>query len=232
MERLDACYFCGTAADAPLNEVSISPRSRRDDPEATVRVTLCPSCETKLERILGGLFEHVESREADAEAAVDRVEPSADDPPDDEPESAATSPVDRIDVSPAGDGPASAPEGRRRLFTDPDDEGSAPTGTDGDPNPVADDDAEVLDDEPRARARATTAPEDGLDDVSVAEYNRVMRLLQNRAFPIGRAAFVDLAASAYDLGEDTVEAVLETLIDQGSLVEREGELDRPSEGGP
>ena len=59
-----------------------------------------------------------------------------------------------------------------------------------------------------------------------------MRLLQNRSFPIDRVAFVDLAASAYDLGEDTVESVLDAVIEQGALTEAEGELDRPGGDGP
>ena len=88
----------------------------------------------------------------------------------------------------------------------------------------------MLDDEPTpVRARATRT--DPLDGVSVAEYNRVMRLLQNRDFPMPRAAFVDLATSAYELDDGTVEQVLDAVIDQGALADRDGDLVRPGEGG-
>lgn len=210
MERLDACYFCGTAADAPLREVSISPRDQRGDPDATVRVTLCPTCEHKLEQVLSGLFEHVESRPTTDDGAsvprdVDTESNGEDsDTPVDDPD-----PIDRIDV-------ATQP---------PTDEPTATTGGD-------DGDAEFIQEGPRVRARSAAITKESLEGVSVAEYNRVMRLLQNRAFPMARTAFVDLAASAYDLSEETVEAVLDTVIDQGALGEREGQLVREDDRSP
>lgn len=205
MERLDACYFCGTAADAPLREVSISPRDQRGDPDATVRVTLCPSCEHKLERVLGGLFDHVESRPTagDTDTATPAAESNADVPAVD------PDPIDRIDVA----------------TNESTNESAATTDE-------ADEDTEIIDEGPRVRARSAAITQESLDGVSVAEYNRVMRLLQNRSFPMPRAAFVDLAASAYDLGEETVEAVLDTVIDQGSLAEREGQLVREDDRSP
>ena len=229
MDRLEACYFCGTAEDAPLREVTVTPRRRRDDPDAAVALTLCRSCERKLERVLTGLFEHVESRPraeggGDAEPA-DEAEP-ADDEPATEPE-----PVDRIDVA-----PSRSDEGRRELFSDPpvpavEDEPDVGAGGDAEPADADDaeeDDAEIVDEEP-VTARATVSSTDALDGVSVSEYNKVMRLLQNREFPMARGAFVDLAANAYDLGEDAVESVLDAVIDQGALADRDGELVRPGE---
>lgn len=231
MDRLDACYFCGTAADAPLRAVTIAPRDRRDDPDAAVRVTLCPSCEDKLERVLVGLFDHVESRRVESSERGETAE-SADDeaePPDREV-------VDRIDVSAESEDADTPREGRRRLFTDAsgdEDPDSDTEASDAEAAEPADEDAEILDDEePRVRARATSNPEEALDGVSVAEYNRVMRLLQNREFPMARAAFVDLADSAYDLGEETVQTVLDAVIDKGGLDESEGQLVRPDEGPP
>lgn len=234
MERLDACYFCGTAGDAPLREVSISPRKRRDDPDATVRVTLCPSCEDKLERVLGGLFEHVESRPAGADEQPEVAEAAEETAAADADTAApAREVVDRIDVESADEDDQS-PQGRRRLFTD--DGPAAPTSAEPvestDEAPSTPEDAEILDEEPRVRARATSGPEESLDGVSVAEYNRVMRLLQNREFPMPRSAFVDLAGSAYDLGEEAVQSVLDAVIDKGALAEREGQLVRPDEEPP
>lgn len=221
MERLDACYFCGTAADAPLQEVSISPRDRRGEPEAAVTVTLCPTCEDKLERILAGLFDHVESRESGD------VQPAADETADDSEATPGGGRIDRIDVgSGAGAGapdastPAERPGDAEPSATDHRDQAAA-----------ADDRDDTEDDDPRAHARATAGGPAGLDGVSVDEYNRVMRLLKNREFPMPRSTFVDLATSAYDLGEATVEQVLDAVIDRGALIERGDELARPEEGG-
>lgn len=235
MERLDACYFCGTAADAPLREVSITHGAREDDPEASVAVTLCADCERKLQTVLGHVFENVESRRVEDASEVTRD--ARPEPDDDGSVGSATGrtpsgeSVDRIDVSSEEAGATG-----RRLYDDiPDiNEVTPTTSSDGDeqPDDAAGDEAELLEDEePTVRARATAG--DPLDGVSVAEYNRVMRLLQNREFPMARAAFVDLASSAYDLGEDAVEQVLETVIDQGALEDRDGDLVRPGErGGP
>ena len=120
MERLDACYFCGTAADAPLRDVSITHRARADDPDAGVAVTLCADCEDKLQAVLGRVFEHVESRRVDAPGEAD--EEPAGDAGEDEDAAEADEPttraarrerIDRIDVSAAG-----GRDGRRRLFDD------------------------------------------------------------------------------------------------------------------
>lgn len=228
MVRRGACYFCG--ADDRLRTVSITQRDRRDDPDAAVSETLCRSCERKLERVLGGLFDHVESGQAT----------TGDDPAGSATEDDRGEPVDHIDVSSDQEAGRTGRQGRRRLFSD--DEGSHPTDTTDAAAPSADaaddpeaegtDDAEILDDEPRVRARATTTSGGPLDGVSVDEYNRVIRLLQNREFPMAREAFVDLAASAYDLAEETVQAVIDSVIDQGTLAERGGALVRPDEDAP
>ncbi len=284
MDRLDACYFCGTAGEAPLREVSIAPRARRGDPEATVAATLCPSCEGKLQNVLGRLFDHVESRRVGGEG--DAAEGSAGTGPD--PGSGATTDrrsgaeadqgsgptaddggvagagepgraapdeadhrVDRIDVSGERDDERRGGSDRRPLF-DPapdiqevpepaaneddapaDDASSAETATDAPGSTGADpsgEDAEIIADEedgPTVRARATASAGDPLDGVSVAEYNRVLRLLQNREFPMAREAFVDLASSAYDLEAGTVEQVLDAVVEKGALAERDGDLVRP-----
>ncbi|MFB6353793.1 MAG: hypothetical protein ABEJ92_06875 [Halobacteriales archaeon] len=221
MERLDACYFCGTAADAPLQEVSISPRDRRGEPDAAVTVTLCPTCEDKLERVLAGVFDHVESR--DSGGARPATDEAADDP---EAAPAGGGRIDRIDVgSGAADGtPDASPPAERS--------GDAkPSASDAREAAAAADRDDAEGDESRAHARATAGGPAGLDGVSVDEYNRVMRLLKNREFPMPRSTFVDLATSAYDLGEATVEQVLDAVIDRGGLVERGDELARPEAGG-
>jgi len=58
-------------------------------------------------------------------------------------------------------------------------------------------------------------------------YNRVVRLLQNREFPVDREDFEVLATSAYELDPGECGAALDAAIEKGLLAEREGELRRP-----
>lgn len=63
--------------------------------------------------------------------------------------------------------------------------------------------------------------------VSALEYNKVMRLLQNRDFPVDRREFVTVAASAYGLAEQECAEVIDLAIDRGLVAERDGQLVRP-----
>ncbi|MFC5365500.1 hypothetical protein [Salinirubrum litoreum] len=58
-------------------------------------------------------------------------------------------------------------------------------------------------------------------------YRKVVRLLQNREFPVERESFVDLASNAYELEESTVSASLDRLVERGALVESDGQLQKP-----
>lgn len=63
--------------------------------------------------------------------------------------------------------------------------------------------------------------------ISALEYNKVMRLLQNREFPVDRAEIESVAASAYELGEDECAEVIDLAIDRGLMDEMDGKLVRP-----
>jgi hypothetical protein len=63
--------------------------------------------------------------------------------------------------------------------------------------------------------------------ISALEYNKVMRLLQNREFPVERAELETVATSAYDLARPEVAEVIDLAIDRDLLVEADGELSRP-----
>jgi hypothetical protein len=66
-------------------------------------------------------------------------------------------------------------------------------------------------------------------NVSALEYNKVMRLLQNREFPIERSEIVGVAASAYELSESDCAAVIDLAVDRGLIDERNGQLVRPED---
>ncbi len=79
---------------------------------------------------------------------------------------------------------------------------------------------------------ATPAPDDGDEggpdpsDVDVATvprqtYNKVVRLLQNRSFPVERDTVVSVATSAYGLSRRNCDATLDALVEHGVLDESE-----------
>lgn len=57
-------------------------------------------------------------------------------------------------------------------------------------------------------------------------YGKVIRLLQNREFPMKRTAVENLAAGAYDLQSDEVEAIVDHALETGEFVESGGKLRR------
>ncbi|MFB6233153.1 MAG: hypothetical protein ABEH61_02735, partial [Haloarculaceae archaeon] len=63
--------------------------------------------------------------------------------------------------------------------------------------------------------------------VSALEYNKVMRLLQNRDFPVDRAEIQTVAANAYGLAEHECGAVIDLAIERGLIGEQDGHLVRP-----
>ncbi len=63
--------------------------------------------------------------------------------------------------------------------------------------------------------------------ISALEYNKVMRLLQNRDFPVDRPEFVAMAANAYGLAEHECAEVIDLAVDRGLVAERDEQLVRP-----
>jgi hypothetical protein len=68
---------------------------------------------------------------------------------------------------------------------------------------------------------------DTVSDDPPTGYRKVVRLLQNREFPVERESFVDLASNAYELEETDVSASLDRLVERGALVESSGRLQKP-----
>jgi len=76
----------------------------------------------------------------------------------------------------------------------------------------------------RDEERAVVA---GDQEVSALEYNKVMRMLKNRDFPVDRDEFVAVAANAYQISYTDCDRVIDAAIDQGLLDEEDGRLVRP-----
>ena len=97
---------------------------------------------------------------------------------------------------------------------------------------AGDDTPAESDDQPDAGEAAETADrgEPSTDDkpsISALEYNKVMRLLQNREFPVDREEVVTVAANAYQLSEADCLAVIDLAVDRGLLAEDGDALVRP-----
>jgi len=79
----------------------------------------------------------------------------------------------------------------------------------------------------RDAGEADTSTDDGetaSDDVPDGYY-KVLRLLQNREFPMERAELTALVTGAYDVSEPQCERILEEAIERGVLVENGSKLD-------
>jgi len=100
-----------------------------------------------------------------------------------------------------------------------DDDANADEPADDDAN-GADDDANGADDD------ANGADDDETPDVSMTrlENTKVMRLLENREFPVDKAEFVTVAASAYQISQQDCEKVLDLAIQHGLIHEEDGQL--------
>ncbi|WP_435346159.1 hypothetical protein [Haloarchaeobius sp. HRN-SO-5] len=69
----------------------------------------------------------------------------------------------------------------------------------------------------------------GTDGPSAQTYNKVMRLLQNRDFPIQRSEIEDVAVGAYNVDPDECRAIVDTAIEKGLVAERGSKLVDPTE---
>jgi len=78
-----------------------------------------------------------------------------------------------------------------------------------------------------AASASTGGAAGDVDRPDADTYNRVVRLLQNREFPVNRSEFSELASSAYDIPADECANVIDYAIQRGELVEDRGMLKKP-----
>jgi len=87
-------------------------------------------------------------------------------------------------------------------------------------------------DEPATDSAASTAT-DGTastpapDGDTPPQYDRAMRMLSNRPFPVDRSEVESILANAYDLEREEIDAVLDHAVDEGRLVAENGQLREP-----
>lgn len=251
MDRLSSCYFCGDAVDAAIEEYPLVRSEQYPDVETGQRIVLCPSCRRKLTTVVERVLEA--ALDSDSQAAAEGMPELDEDDPlidlDREAEDAMTM-TDVQQLSGSDDAAATGPttsddNGGSEEEGDTDDQpaSGASTGwvekTSGDEagadETEADDDTteqagtESDDDSAEQDDDASGSDVTGGDDDAYerAEYNKVVRLLQNREFPVDIEEITVVARSAYDIDRETTHEILEALIDRGVVEDRGDSLVRP-----
>jgi hypothetical protein len=201
MERLTSCYFCGAGVDSQIREYPVL-RGRAPDgldvppPDERPTVSLCPTCRRKLDHLLEvGLEPETANRAKEDERRVRATDPS----------SASTAVGDStVDTG------ASIPQDAE-IF------GEA------DPIPVTDDEdgeeGTVSEDEDGDGGHDESDTDEG---VPREAYDKVVRLLQNREFPVDAGDILAVATNAYGLRRRDCEAAIDRLVEQG-VIGREGD---------
>lgn len=102
------------------------------------------------------------------------------------------------------------------------------------PGTAADDEArsETVDEDTRTEAGGEGTAESGADKPSVLSTpaaQKIIKLLQNREFPVEREEIEVVASNAYEIPQQDCDDVIEALVSEGYVGERKGKLVRPEE---
>jgi len=220
MRELDACHFCGADPDGTYE--LLPPRLDPSPSEQRV-LPLCAGCSGRLDDLLAPFLARLDGSTPDAGDAGDSAGSGAG-------EGAAESPAG------AGEGAAETSDGGGA-------QGPAGSGADDGGSSVGDGPGEtdaggLFDAGSDAGEGAPAAGRDDSDDgpdpepadgdgrSEPANARQVLRLLQNREFPVDRAEFQAVAAGAYDLAESDVAAVLDEAAERGLVTVEDGRIRR------
>ncbi|WP_411967557.1 hypothetical protein [Haloferax sp. YSSS75] len=224
MRELRSCDFCGTDA-VGVFEVLPPELTPADDQR---RVVLCDHCRETLTDVIEPLLTRL---------GVDSQVEVPDDSPAEAGLSAATSGMesdgDAVSVGVDSMDPAPTPP-EPADHASPDDD---PTDDTADP---LDDDAVQAEDGDEADAETeppeasepdepTTADDEDESDTpsEPPQFRKVVRILQNREFPVERADVEALASNAYDLDDEQVAEIFDYAVERGLLVDDDGTLRKP-----
>jgi hypothetical protein len=236
MDQLSSCYFCGGALDASLSEYPIIPKSLDPEAEKQGTVVLCSTCREKLATIVEPA---VEAAKADAR---ETVEPATDAGPAEptgpsggsETPTGNEGPVDSV-IEPADDGSLLGDDGAsaaKRSQADRQSGAGSTSGSDG----TARDSAAPSDERTVEPSGGSDEGADGGDadagengdgsgpSLTKLEYNKVMRLLQNREMPVDRAEIREVAVNAYDIDGEQFDAIIDAAVDRDLIGQADGQL--------
>lgn len=232
MDRLSSCYFCGDAVDAALEEYPLVHSDRYPDLDTDERIVLCPSCRRKLttviERVLASAFE-----DEDGPAIPEEEDPLLDVEEEPMTATAVSTPADHTEEpsdddvdfqfdaagAPAetdGESASAADDGPVDVMGPTDDDAPADAGTAEDASDESSSDGTEGDKEPAATYT-----------FEKREFNKVVKLLQNREFPVDIDELVVIAQSAYEIGEPTTHEIIDALVERGVVVDDGDQLSRP-----
>jgi hypothetical protein len=224
--ELRSCYFCGRTGEG-LDAYPVVPeRLAADAAVDPARVVLCPDCRSKLRRVLEIALADARGVEPDAATA-------------DADGGGAGGPEVTFDAAGSDDGDGdgddetadrASDEAAGRVPTPADDEAddAAHVATD----PVATENADTDAAADTTENADATGGDEGSTDApdlgagAASPYRKALRLLQNREFPMERAALVEVMSSAYDLDATECERIVEFAIERGALVDDDGTLRR------
>ncbi|RDI71878.1 prolipoprotein diacylglyceryl transferase [Halopelagius longus] len=245
MRELRSCDFCGADADG-IYEVLPPELSPAEDEQR--RVVLCGDCASTLETVLEPLLDRlgVESGSGGDAGRGQQggVERGRDDPTDSlgsnspmvagrdaaDELSAAASDADASPVEPetAGDadsGDATVDAETTGIADATDEEAGEPlqaaAAEDAGEREATETDAERTDESAEDESADSDAAPAGEEP---PQFRKVMRLLNNREFPVERAEVEELAAGAYDLDDDHVRDIIDYAVERGVLADDGGTL--------
>jgi hypothetical protein len=245
MDRLSSCYFCGAALDASLSEYPVVPKSLQPDAGDQQTVVLCQTCRRKLATVIETVVTATEEQRRETRQARDQsadqssmMDESGMDPQPDPDEIAdANETVEDDDgglLSGGDQSEKSADDGgllggNESSTTDSDSSTSQSSGRsstdDQQRRSLSDDTAATESDDESSDASGGTS-DDG-PSLTRLEYNKVMRLLQNRDLPVDRAEIREVALNAYDIDASQFEAVIDAAVDKDLIAEENGQFVAP-----
>ncbi|SFR92408.1 hypothetical protein SAMN05216559_1066 [Halomicrobium zhouii] len=253
MEQLSSCYFCGAALDASLDEYPVVPKDLHPTTDDQKTVVLCQGCRQKLGTVVETIVSVVESPES-ADPADDRTPDSADSSAGEDPladegwvdagELSSSGSADTGGAAAAADGHATGDASTEEVDDDGSDDVTYTTSTAaGGRRSVSGNAESIRDDSGPSDGNgggSTDASEgteasgdtggnggeagDGRPSMTALENTKVMRLLQNREFPVDRAEIKAVAVNAYDMSESQFDTVVDAAVDRGLIGEQNGQI--------
>jgi hypothetical protein len=244
MPELSSCYFCGTALDTPAEKTPVVPPALDSDDDH--EVALCSTCRRKLEGILelvlaavddGGDVDAILGEDrvgtSDGPGAADATEAAewttdaaggSDDHDREERDRAADDVAE--DSADAEDDQTDDPSADAEDSADAEERSDAEAGSEATPfgEPSSGDDEEATDGTTEA-----SGEDDAPEILSSGPAKKVIRLLQNREFPVERGEFEVVASNAYDIQMTDCKETIDALVEEGYVDERDGDLHRPDE---
>ena len=245
MDQLSSCYFCGGALDVSLSEYPIIPKSLDPEAEKQGTVVLCSTCREKLATIIEPA---VEAAKADARDSVETAsDAGAAQPPgllDDSetPTDGEPTTTDSV-VEPADNGSLLGDDNASVADREQSAQSAETADATAEPDATKPAETDITADTSDERAAESTAENDtgtvatetGRGDADSSEsadspsltkleYNKVMRLLQNREMPVDRAEIREVAVNAYDIDGEQFDAIIDAAVDRDLIGQANGQL--------